>query len=268
MAEKSAGVALETTSDAWLGGRLTLRQPLKGHRIGSDAALLAAAASGGEHIVDVGAGVGAVGLALLRRLPQARADLIEIDADLAALAEQNAAANGLAERTCVVIADIANARSRRAGGLVDGLADLVMTNPPFFQTAKVRVSPDTRRARAHVLAGRRGGDGFALEAWIAGALALLKPGGRFVMIHRPDALADILRSFERRLGAVAILPIHPRAAAPAHRLLIAGIKGARAPMSLRPALILHDATGAFTRQAEALHRGEAVIDWGEGGVSA
>jgi tRNA1(Val) A37 N6-methylase TrmN6 len=265
MAEKSAAVALETTSDAWLGGRLTLRQPLKGHRIGSDAALLAAAAPAGAHIVDVGAGVGAVGLALLRRLARARVDLVEIDADLAALAEENAAANGLAARTRVVIADIANARSRRAGGLVDGAADVVVTNPPFFVAAKVRVSPEARRAQAHVLAG---GDGLALTAWIAGALALLEPGGRFLMIHRPDALAEIFKSFERRLGAVAILPIHPRAEAPAHRLLIAGIKGARAPMSLRPGLVLHDATGAFTKRAEALHRGETVIDWGEGGGSA
>jgi tRNA1(Val) A37 N6-methylase TrmN6 len=268
MAEKSAGVALETTSDAWLGGRLMLRQPSKGHRIGSDAALLAAAAPAAAHIVDVGAGVGAVGLALLKRLPQARVDLVEIDADLAALAEENAAANDLAARTRVVIADVANARSRRAGGLVDGAADVVATNPPFFVAAKVRVSPEARRARAHVLAHGEGGEGGALAAWIAGALALLKPGGRFVMIHRPDALAEIFQSFERRLGGVAILPIHPRPEAPAHRLLIAGIKGARTPISLRPALVLHDATGAFTKQAAALHRGEAVIDWGEGGVSA
>ncbi|HEV3042344.1 MAG TPA: methyltransferase [Roseiarcus sp.] len=267
MAEKSDAVAFETTSDAWLGGRLALRQPLKGHRIGSDAALLAAAAPAGEHIVDVGAGVGAVGLALLRRLPQAQVDLVEIDADLAVLAEENAAANGLAARTRVVVADVANARSRRAGGLVDGAADVVVTNPPFFDRARVRISPDARRAQAHVLA-RGEGEGLALAAWIAGALALLKPGGRFLMIHRPDALAEIFQCFERRLGAIEILPIHPRAEVPAHRLLLAGIKGARTPISLRPALVLHDATGAFTKQAKALHRGEAVIDWGAGGVSA
>jgi tRNA1(Val) A37 N6-methylase TrmN6 len=258
MAEGPAEAPFDTTTDAWLGGRLTLRQPSKGHRVGSDAALLAAAAPPAERLIDVGAGVGAVGLAALKRFEQAEADLIEIDADLAQLAMENAAANGLAARTRVLVADIAIARSRREAKLEDGLADLVLTNPPFFAPLTVRPSPELRRARAHTFMG----EGATLAAWLRGAIALLAPGGRFVMIHRPEALAELLDNFEGRLGGVAILPVHPRSDAPAHRLLITGVKGARAPMSVRPALVLHDATGAFTPQAEALHRGEAVIDWG------
>ena len=54
---------VETSEDAVLGGRLRLRQPLYGHRVGHDAILLAAATAGraGEHAVDLGAGVGAAG---------------------------------------------------------------------------------------------------------------------------------------------------------------------------------------------------------------
>ena len=61
---------LETSLDAVLGGRLKLRQPLKGHRVGHDAILLAAATGGraGEHAVEFGAGVGAAGLALAARV--------------------------------------------------------------------------------------------------------------------------------------------------------------------------------------------------------
>jgi tRNA1(Val) A37 N6-methylase TrmN6 len=258
MAEGSAEVAFETTSDAWLGGRLRLRQPLKGHRVGSDAALLAAAAPSAERIIDVGAGVGAVGLALLKRFESAEADLVEIEADIAKLATENASVNGLALRTRVLVADVTLARSRSAAKLEDGLADLIVTNPPFFASLKVRSSPQERRARAHTFIG----EGATLAAWIKGALALLAPGGRFVMIHRPDALGEILQNFEGRLGGVAILPVHPRESEPAHRLLIAGVKGARAPMTIRPALLLHDNAGAFTPKAEALHRGEAAIDWG------
>ena len=61
---------------------------------------------------------------------------------------------------------------------------------------------------------------------------------------------------------MAILPVHPNAEAAAHRILIAGVKGARGPIRLRPGLVLHDASGAFTPLAEAIHRGEALIDWG------
>jgi len=260
MAEVSE-VAFATTSDSWLRGKLLLRQPTKGHRVGSDAALLAAAAPEAERIVDVGAGVGAVGLALLKRMTGARADLLEIDPELAALAAANAAENALAERTRVVVADVTAAASRRAAGLSDGAADLVVTNPPFFDAQNVRVSPVARRARAHVLssAAPEANSRSATDAWLIGALALLAPGGRFAMIHRPGALGAILASLENRLGAIAILPIYPYAEAQAHRLLIAGVKGARAPLSFRPALVLHEPSGAFTKEAEAVHTGEATI---------
>jgi tRNA1(Val) A37 N6-methylase TrmN6 len=259
MAE-AAGEA-RTSLDAILGGRLRLRQPLGGHRVGADAVLLAAAAGApARRIVDVGAGVGAVGLALLQRWPEARGDLVEIDPDLAALARDNAALNGLATRARVVAADALEAARRREAGLADGEADLVVTNPPFFDALKVRASPDAGRARAHVAPARHGAAS-SLEAWIVASLALLAPGGRFVMIHRPDALEAILAAIGRRLGAVALLPVHPRAEQNAHRLLVAGVKGSKAPLRIAPPLVLHEASGAFTALAEAIHRGEATIDW-------
>jgi len=81
------------------------------------------------------------------------------------------------------------------------------------------------------------------------------------MIHRPDALAAILAAIGRRLGALTLLAVHPRAEQSAHRLLIAGVKGSKAPLRIAPPLALHEASGAFTAQAEAIHRGEATIDW-------
>ena len=100
-----------------------------------------------------------------------------------------------------------------------------------------------------------------LEAWIVASLALLAPGGRFVMIHRPEALSAILAAIGRRLGGVALLAVHPRAEQSAHRLLVAGVKGSKAPLRIAPPLVLHQASGAFTARAEAIHRGEAMIDW-------
>jgi tRNA1(Val) A37 N6-methylase TrmN6 len=257
---------LPTSDDALLDGRLIVRQPLKGHRIGSDAILLAAAApcEGVGRVVDVGAGVGAVGLAILQRSVGSSADLVERDAFLAGLAQSNAALNGLENRVRVLPVDIVEARDRQSAGLVDGAADLVVTNPPFFEARSVRASPDSRKASAHVLAkSAAGAKEPLLETWIIACLALLRAGGRFVMIHRPDALAQILGAFGRRLGAVAILPVHPNAQAPAHRILVSGVKGARGPIGLRPGLVLHDSAGAFTPLAEAIHRGEALIDWNE-----
>jgi len=243
------------TLDEISGLGLVLRQKRTGHRVGLDAVLLAAAASAGpppRRIVDVGAGVGAVGLALARRFAAAEIDLVEIDAETAALARDNAERNGARAR--VVIADVTQAAERRAAGLVDGAADLVVTNPPFLAVASARVSPDPARARAHALAGE---DGLAL--WLRASLALLAPGGRFAMIHRADALPAIFAALERRLGDVAARPIYPRAGEDAIRVLVTGVKGSRAPLRLAPGLVLHEADGSATAAAQEVHEGRGLL---------
>src|SRR5579872_1462488 len=97
------------SEDAVLGGRLVLRQPRQGHRFGHDAILLAAASTGGagEHAVDLGAGVGAAGLALANRIAGLKVTLAEIDPGLTALAAENAERNGLADRVRAVCLDAA-----------------------------------------------------------------------------------------------------------------------------------------------------------------
>ena len=187
----SAATADGLTENRWLGGRLVLLQPKRGHRVGTDAALLVAAAGDARQgrIVDVGAGVGAVGLALAQRSAEASADLLEFDPELAQLAESNAARNGLQARTRVLRLDALNPKERREAGLAES-ASCVVTNPPFFDAKAVRVSPDKSKARAHVLAGAEAGA--SLADWIQASLAILAPGGRFVLIHRPEALNLIL----------------------------------------------------------------------------
>src|ERR1700716_3630772 len=92
------------TEDAFLGGQLRLRQPKSGHRAGHDAMLLAAAtaARSGDRVVDLGAGVGAAGLAVARRVPGVELVLVEIDAALVGLARGDAASNGIAAQTMVL----------------------------------------------------------------------------------------------------------------------------------------------------------------------
>src|SRR5215470_11954016 len=87
----------ECTEDAFLGGRLRLRQLKAGHRAGHDAMLLAASTSAraGQRVVDLGAGVGAAGLAVARRVAGIGLVLVEIDAMLAGLARSNAATNAI-----------------------------------------------------------------------------------------------------------------------------------------------------------------------------
>src|ERR1700691_4020026 len=98
----------DVTDDAALGARLHLLQPRRGHRFGHDAILLAAAtpARDRDRVADLGAGVGAAGLALASRVPGARVTLVEIEPALAALAAENAERNGLADRVNAVALDV------------------------------------------------------------------------------------------------------------------------------------------------------------------
>jgi tRNA1(Val) A37 N6-methylase TrmN6 len=85
-------------------------------------------------------------------------------------------------------------------------------------------------------------------------------GGILIMIHRPDALPQMLAAVERRGGCVGLLPIYPQAGKPAVRILLRVKKGSRGPLAIAPPLILHDG-GGFAPPAQALHRGEALIAW-------
>jgi tRNA1(Val) A37 N6-methylase TrmN6 len=263
MAEITAQIELQErpaiVEDALLNGRLQLHQFAQGHRAGTDAVLLAAAASSGLSglALDIGAGVGAAGLALALRLEDLRLGLVENDGEIAALARANSALNGVAERVLVYEADVLSPASRRKAGLTDGAADLVITNPPFLDPGRARLSPQPHKMRAHAMAES---GTHALGAWIKACLALLKPKGIFIMIHRADRLGEIIAACEGRAGALTILPVHPRATEPAVRILVRARKGSRAPLVIVPALVLHEGD-RFTPQAEAIHRGEALIEW-------
>jgi tRNA1(Val) A37 N6-methylase TrmN6 len=219
--------------DGFLDGRLRLRQSAAGHRAGTDAVLLAAATPEDQPglILDIGAGAGAVGLMAALRAPGASVGLVEIDREACALARENVAANALEPRVSVYEADVLSAKSRRGAGLVDEQAALVLTNPPFHDAVKVRVTPDAAKARAHVASA-------PLADWMRACLALLAPGGAFVMIHRADALAECLAAIEGRLGGVSIQPIHTRSDAPATRILLRGVKGSKAPLSILKAIVV------------------------------
>jgi tRNA1(Val) A37 N6-methylase TrmN6 len=259
MAEAPAEDRPRVVTDAFLGGRLLLRQPAEGHRSGTDAVLLAAAAPGDfcGLAIDAGAGVGAAGLALAIARPGLRIGLLENDPLLAGLARANLLENDLRDRGYVAEADLLSPASRRAAGLIDESAGLVISNPPFLDPGRVRLSPDLRKRRAHVMP--TAGEG-ALAAWIAAAVALVAPGGLFILIHRPGALPVILETLAARAGGITILPVYPRPEAGAGRVLVRGKKGSRAPLAIAPPLVLHDGK-SFTTAAEAIHRGAMLIDW-------
>jgi tRNA1(Val) A37 N6-methylase TrmN6 len=244
----------ETTEDAFLGGQLRLRQPKSGHRAGHDAMLLAAAtpARSGDRVADFGAGVGAAGLALAKRVPAIELLLIEIDPDLAELARDNAASNAIAAG--IVALDVTSAPDNfAAAGLVPDSVDVVLMNPPFNDPARHRVSPDRARATAHVARTA------TLEDWVHAARRILKSQGTLTLIWRADGLAEVLAALDRGFGSLAILPVHGDASAPAIRLLVRATKGGKAPTRLLGGLMLNDESAVPNKQVQDVLAGKGVL---------
>ncbi|MEA2882481.1 MAG: hypothetical protein QOH32_1737 [Bradyrhizobium sp.] len=242
------------TEDAFLGGQLRLRQPKAGHRAGHDAILLAAAtaARGGDRVADFGAGVGAAGLAVARRIPAIRLVLLEIDEALAALARQNAAANAI-EADVIAMDVTSSVEIFAAAGLPLDSVDVILMNPPFNESRRHRSSPDKDRENAHVAHPA------TLESWLRAARRSLKTGGALTLIWRADALAEVLAALKRGFGSLTILPVHGSASTPAIRVLIRAIKGGRAPTALCPGLMLNDESGLPNKQVQEILAGKATL---------
>jgi tRNA1(Val) A37 N6-methylase TrmN6 len=246
----------DLTDDAILGGRLRLWQPRRGHRFGHDAILLAAAtpALAGQTAVEFGAGVGAAGLALAARVPDLRVTLVEIDAELAELAGENAARNALTDRVATVVLDVAApAAAFAAMGLPPGSCDHALMNPPFNDPDRHRVSAEPLRRAAHAL------EGSSLDRWIAAALWLLKSGGMVTVIFRADRVIELLSVLCRDFGAITLLPIHGKPGAKAIRVIATAVKGSRAAAAILPGLVLTTEAGATTPATEAVLRHSAAL---------
>jgi tRNA1(Val) A37 N6-methylase TrmN6 len=246
--------ATEFTEDAFLGGQLRLRQRRSGHRAGHDAMLLAAAtpAQAGDRVVDLGAGTGAAGLAVARRVAGIKLALVEIDAALAALAHGNAVSNAIAAD--VIVLDVSSgAEAFAAAGLSPDSVDVVLMNPPFNDPARHRASPDRARASAHVATAA------TLENWVHAARRILKSGGVLTLIWRADGLTEVLAALGRGFGSLAILPVHGDVKTPAIRVLIRAIKGGKAPTQMQAALMLNDESALPNKQVQEILAGKGVL---------
>ncbi len=248
----------QPTDDAFLGGAVQILQPRSGYRAGLDAVMLAASVPAPEgkpiRVLDVGAGVGTAGLCLARRLENAQVTLFEREPALVHLAEENVARNGFGTRVCVAEGEVGLSASQlRALGLTEESFDHVIANPPFHGDDAGTLAPDALKAAAHAMPETE------LARWARFMARMAAPAGSVTVIHKAEALIRLLAALDGRFGGLVVMPLFPRHGAPAHRILVQGIKGSRAPPRLLPGLVLHEAGDAFTSEAQAVLREGAAL---------
>jgi tRNA1Val (adenine37-N6)-methyltransferase len=205
-------LAVTTTTDTLLGGKLKLRQPKTGYRVNVDSLLLVGFAGERrvDRVVDLGAGVGALGLLALHRGIAKRALLIEADPKLVLLARENLARSGFEGD----VRELDLSRNR----VHDSAAPLVLCNPPYYPAHSHRPAAPSR-------ASARSGE---LLPFLQAAAALVaRKTGRALFSYPAPQLAELLSRAEHAgLVAKRLRLVHAREDKPA-RLALIELRAAR-----------------------------------------
>ncbi|MBQ7412729.1 MAG: methyltransferase [Alphaproteobacteria bacterium] len=235
------------TIDDFLGGQVRLIQESEGLRATSDSVLLAASVPvrDGETVLDVGMGNGVIPLCLNVRVPNLNFTGIECQPDLCDLACQNANRNHCALR--IVQADI----SVRPSPIHGQQYHHVVTNPPFYN------EPFGRHCKQVKIAYQQQ---MPLYDWLSFCLRHVRAKGSLTLIHRPEALPEIIAALDGRLRGLEIFPIMSKSDEPAKRIIVRGYMNAKAPLKLYPPLIMHTPDNQRTMVAEALLRQGRGLD--------
>lgn len=206
---------------------------------GMDAVLLSgfAQVKEGERVLDLGTGTGIIPILLAGKTQGEHFTGLEISPVSADMARRSVALNDLEQRITIMQGDIKNAGELFAPASFD----TVTSNPPYMIGQHGLVNPDIEKAAARheILC--------TLEDVVRAAAKLVKPGGRFYMVHRPFRLAEIIRTLsEYRLEPKRMRLVYPYVDKEPNMVLIEAVRGGRPRMSVEKPLIVYERPGVYT----------------------
>lgn len=206
---------------------------------GMDAVLLSgfAKVKPGEQVLDLGTGTGIIPILLEAKTQAKHLTALEIQEESADMARRSVALNGLTEKIEVVTGDIKEA----SGIFGKAVFDVVTSNPPYMNDNHGLKNPDLPKAiaRHEVLC--------SLEDVVREASLVLKPGGRFYMVHRPFRLAEIFAELQKyKMEPKAMRLVHPFADKEPNMVLLEAVKGGKSMIKIAPPLIVYKEPGVYT----------------------
>ena len=214
-----------------------------GFCFGMDAVLLSGFASArkGAIAVDLGTGTGIIPILLKAKTGASRIYGLEIQPEVAEMAERSVELNGLSEYITIVKGDIKEHRSCLSELI--GKADVVTSNPPYMKKESGLKNPgDSKSISRHELY-------CDLGDVCRAASDLLHENGHFYMVHRPLRLADIISALrEVRLEPKRIKFVHPYIDREANMVLIEAVKGGRPECRVEKPIIVYESKGVYTRE--------------------
>jgi len=228
-----------------LGPRFLQRPPV--FKLGTDAVLLAhfTRTSKNEQAADLGSGTGVLAVLLAAKEPTLTVDCVDILPEAVALSTENAAENGLGDRIKAHQADL-----RDLKGVLDaGAYDLVVSNPPYFPVG------GGKRAKGEAIADARDESLCTLDDLCRAAAHLLRWGGRFSAVHRPERLGELMVTMHhhgiepKRLCLVSLT-----AERAPNLVLVEGRRGGNPGLIIEPPLLLQGPDGSDSDQIKTIYR--------------
>lgn len=213
----------------------------QGFCFGMDAVLLSGFAEvyKGEQVLDLGTGTGIIPILLEAKTEGKHFIGLEIQEYSADMAKRSVLLNDLQEKVEIVCGDIKTV-SKRFGKSV---FDVVTTNPPYMNEAHGLKNPNTAKAiaRHEILC--------TLEDIVREAAAVLKPGGRFYMVHRPRRLIEIIRTLSAyQLEVKRMKPVYPSIEKEANMVLLEAVRGGRPLMRMEEPIIIYESPGVYSKE--------------------
>lgn len=216
-------------------------QNKNGFCFGMDAVLLSgfARVKPGEQVIDLGTGTGIIPMLLEAKYDGKHYTGLEIQTEMAEMAARSVALNKLEEKISIVEGDI-----KKAGDIF-GLSvfDVVTSNPPYMNHAHGLKNPDISKAiaRHEVMC--------ALEDVVREAARLLRPGGRFYMVHRPHRLIEIITALtSHKLEPKRMKMVHPYVEKEANMVLIEAVRGGKSMIKVEAPVVVYEKPGVYTKE--------------------
>lgn len=222
-----------------------------GLTFGTDAYLLASfiRPQSRARAAELGAGTGIISLLLASKNRLAHITAIEVQSDFAELTDRNIRLNSLEEKVTVIEGDVRNIRPSDLSGELD----VVFSNPPYMRTdSGKRNESDRKYIARHEVMGN-------ISDFCEAAARLLKHGGRFYCVWRPDRLSELMWAMrQNRIEPKSAVFVHADSESEPSMVLIMGSKGAKEGMRILPPLLLHpegDESGgrSMTSRAERIY---------------
>lgn len=206
---------------------------------GMDAVLLSgfARVKPGEKVLDLGTGTGIIPILLEAKTDGEHFTGLEIQPESADMASRSVAYNDLQDKIDIVVGDIKDA-SQRFGA---SSFDVITTNPPYMIGQHgIKNDQDAKAiARHEILCD--------LDDILRESAKMLKPSGRFYMVHRPFRLAEIFsKMIEYRIEPKRMQLVYPFADKEPNMVLIEGLRGGKSRITVEKPLIVYKEPGVYT----------------------